>query len=137
MELADQLAAHLDAAAVLEHDALDAAAGPVARLEDLDVRARAGEVARRGQAGEAGAEDEDVGHAGANAAGVVPSWAASASTTSSRGVLQAHAGIVDQDAQADAVDRGDEPLRDRRRSSASGTRRSPIPSSTTSAIHAS
>ena len=42
VEVADQLATHLHAAAVLEHDALDAAAGPVARLEDQHVRASAG-----------------------------------------------------------------------------------------------
>ena len=53
VEVADQLAAHLDAAAVLEHDALDAAAGAVARLEDQRRRRRRGRgrARRRGRRG--------------------------------------------------------------------------------------
>ena len=60
MERADDLAAELDEAAVGKRRLLDAAAGPVARLEDEDVGAAAGEVARGGQAGQTGAEDQDV-----------------------------------------------------------------------------
>ena len=41
---------------------LDAPAGPVARLEQLDVGAGRGEVARGREAGQAGAEDEHVAH---------------------------------------------------------------------------
>ena len=55
------LAAELHRPAALLRKLLDPAADPPAGLEHEDVRARAGEVARRGQSGEAGAEDEDVG----------------------------------------------------------------------------
>ena len=62
MERADQLAAQLHDAAVVEHRLLDPAAGPPARLEQLDVGAGRREVARRGQSREAGAEHEHVAH---------------------------------------------------------------------------
>ncbi len=62
MEGADELAAQLDHAAVVEHGLLDAPAGPVARLEQLDVGAGGRQVARRGEPGQAGAEDEHVAH---------------------------------------------------------------------------
>ena len=63
----DDLAAQLHEPAVRELGLLDAPAGAVARLEHDDVDAGAGEVARRGQAGEAGAQHGDVmaAHAGA------------------------------------------------------------------------
>ena len=63
MERADDLAAHLDDAAVVEHGLLDATARAVARLEHLHVGAAGREVARRGQAGEPRTEDQHVaGH---------------------------------------------------------------------------
>ncbi len=60
VERADHLAAQLQHAAVVEHDLLDAAARPAARLEQLHVGAGGREVARGGEAGQAGAEDQDV-----------------------------------------------------------------------------
>ena len=62
----DDLAAQLHEPAVGELRLLDAPAGAVARLEHDDVDAGAGEVARGGEAGEAGAQHGDVmaAHAG-------------------------------------------------------------------------
>ena len=61
MEVADELAAHLHGAAVGDLDLLDAAAGPVARLEHHHVAPARVQVARRREAGQAGAHHEDVG----------------------------------------------------------------------------
>jgi hypothetical protein len=60
VEGADQLAAELDDAAVVEHRLLDAPAGPVARLEHEHVGAGGREVARGSEACQPGAEDQDV-----------------------------------------------------------------------------
>ena len=60
MEGADDLAAQLHDAAVVEHRLLDAPAGAPARLEQLDVGAAGREVARGGEAGEPGPEDQHV-----------------------------------------------------------------------------
>ena len=60
MRLADELAAELHRATVVDRDLLDAPADPVSRLEHEDVRAAGDEIARRDQPGEPGAEDEDV-----------------------------------------------------------------------------
>ena len=57
----DDLAAELHRPAAVLRKLLDAAADPPAGLEHEDVRACTGEVPRRGQSGQAGAEDEDVG----------------------------------------------------------------------------
>ena len=59
---ADELAAELHRATV-DVDLLDATADPLASLEHDDVGAAVGQVARRRQAGQAGPEDDDVGHA--------------------------------------------------------------------------
>ena len=55
------LAAELHGPAAVLRKLLDPAADPPAGLEHEDVRAGAGEVPRRGQSGQAGTEDEDVG----------------------------------------------------------------------------
>ena len=60
MERADDLAAELHDAPVVEHGLLDAAAGPLARLEHFDVGAGGREIACGGEAGQPRAEDEDV-----------------------------------------------------------------------------
>ena len=62
MEGADELAAHLHDAAVVEHRLLDPAARPPARLQQLYVGAGRRQVARRRETREAGAQDEHVAH---------------------------------------------------------------------------
>ena len=62
VDLADQLAAELDDAAVRKRRLLDPAAGPFAGLEHDDVDARPMQVARRREPAEARADDDDVGH---------------------------------------------------------------------------
>jgi hypothetical protein len=59
-ERAHDLAAHLHGPAVVEHDPLDPPAGPVARLEHLDVGAARHEIAGRRQPGEPRAQHEHV-----------------------------------------------------------------------------
>ena len=61
MHRADDLAAELHRPAAVLRKLLDTAADPATRLEHEDVRPRTGEVPRRGQSGQAGTEDEDVG----------------------------------------------------------------------------
>ena len=60
VEWPDHLAAELDQPAVGERGLLDAAAGPVAGLQDDHVGAARDQVAGGGQAGQAGAENDDV-----------------------------------------------------------------------------
>ena len=66
MERAHHLAAELDETAVGERRLLHAPAGPVARLDDDDVRPAAGKVPRGGQAGQPCAHDHHIvlAHAG-------------------------------------------------------------------------
>ncbi len=60
VHLADDLAAHLQRAAVVELDALDAPADPLPRLHQQHVGARAGEIPCAGEPGQAATDDEDV-----------------------------------------------------------------------------
>ena len=61
MGVAHHLATELDAAAVGELDLLDPPADPGPGLQHRDLRSAGLEVARGGQAGQAGAHDDDVG----------------------------------------------------------------------------
>ena len=58
--LPDHLAAELHGAAVVDRDLLDATADPFARLEHEHVRAAVREIARGGEPGQAGPDDDDV-----------------------------------------------------------------------------
>ena len=60
MQRADDLAAELHGPASVEVDLLDAPADASPRLEHGHVGAAPREVARRGEPGQPGAEDEDV-----------------------------------------------------------------------------
>ena len=60
VHLADDLPAHLHGAAVIEHDALDAAADAAARLDEQDVGAGPREVAGTREAGESAADHQGV-----------------------------------------------------------------------------
>ena len=60
VELRDDLAAHLQRSAVGELNLFDAAAGAIARLQHDHVHARAHQVPRAGEPGEAGSQDEHV-----------------------------------------------------------------------------
>ena len=62
VDLADQLAAELDDAAVRKRRLLDPPPGPFAGLEHDDVDARPMQVARGREPAEARADDDDVGH---------------------------------------------------------------------------
>ena len=57
---ADDLAAHLQHAPIVELHALDAAADAGARLDHDDIRARAGEVAGAGESAEPSADDDHI-----------------------------------------------------------------------------
>ena len=61
MHRADDLAAELHGTAVVDPQLLDAAADAFTRLEHDHVGSAGREVACRGEPGEPGAEDEDVG----------------------------------------------------------------------------
>ena len=62
VRVADHLAAELHQPTVGERGLLDPAADPVACLQHGHVGPATREVARRGQAGEPGADDQDVRH---------------------------------------------------------------------------
>ena len=63
MEAPGHLAAELRRSAVVEPELLDPTAGPIARLQHTDVSTSGCEIACRGQAGEPGAEHQDIGQA--------------------------------------------------------------------------
>ena len=60
VRVADHLAAELDDSAVVERHLFDATADSIAGLENQDVGSTAHEVARGGQAGQPGPDDDEV-----------------------------------------------------------------------------
>ena len=131
--VADDLAAELDAPTVGELDLLDATADPGPGLEHRDLRAAGLEVARGGEAGQAGPHDHDVGAthrstvaalmtpaAPSNRAGAGsgPSWPTRTPTVVAMhgpGLRDPEVGVPGEDPSAEAVGERDRRLGDRPR----------------------